>query len=290
MEHLHKTILVTGATGKQGGSVVKHLLANGWNVRALTRNPQKSEARALAAQGVEVVQGSFDDRASLDRALDGVYAAYSVQQVWEVGPARETEQGKAFADAAKAANVKHFVYSSVCNADQNTGIPHFESKWEVEKYIKSLELPATIVRPVFFMENFLAPDSKRRINDGSLSFSLHRQNKLQVIAVDDIGWFVAKAFAEPESYIGKALDIAGDEVSGEQIAMAFSQKLGHSVTYVELPTDQLRQVNMDRAIMFDWFNTVGYSADINALRKVYPQLKTFAKWIEKVDVNLKQAA
>src|SRR6516225_8997753 len=137
MEKTNKTVLVTGATGRQGGAVIRHLLRNEWKLRALTRNPNAPPAQELTRQGVEVVQGDLDDPASLERAARGVYGVYSVQDFWSVGAKREVDQGKNLAEAAKKAGVEHFVYSSVGGAERNSRIDHWESKWEIEKHIPS---------------------------------------------------------------------------------------------------------------------------------------------------------
>jgi uncharacterized protein YbjT (DUF2867 family) len=149
-----RVILVSGATGQQGGTVARKLLERGFVVRALTRDPEKAEARELADLGAEVVGGDFEDRASIERALAGVYGVFSVQQFWESGYEGEIRQGVQLADAAKAAGVEHFVYSSVGSAHRETGIPHFDSKWEVEELVRASGVPYTVLRPVFFMQNW----------------------------------------------------------------------------------------------------------------------------------------
>jgi len=127
-----RTVLVTGATGRQGGAVVRHMLRKGWKLRALTRNASSHAAQELGRSGVELAAGDLEDPASLEKAVRGVYGIYSVQDFWAVGAKREVQQGKNLADAAKKIGVRHFVYSSVGGAERSTGIPHWESKWEVE--------------------------------------------------------------------------------------------------------------------------------------------------------------
>ncbi len=151
MVNKNKIILVTGATGTQGGATTRHLLANGWQVRALTRDVTKPAAQELKDAGAEVIQGDFSDQTSLTDALDGVYGAFSVQLPHDL--ALEVEYGKRMADFAKSAGVEHFVYSSVGGAERETGIPHFESKRRIEEHIEALGIPYTILRPVYFMEN-----------------------------------------------------------------------------------------------------------------------------------------
>jgi uncharacterized protein YbjT (DUF2867 family) len=151
-QNVERLILVCGATGSQGGAVARSLLDRGFRVRALTREPQKPEAQALADEGAEVVQGDMEDRSAMDQVLvEGIYGVFSVQNFWEAGYDREVEQGKTVADVAKAAGVEHFVYSTVGSAHRQTGIPHFESKWEVEEHVREIGLPYTILRPAFFM-------------------------------------------------------------------------------------------------------------------------------------------
>lgn len=160
-------IPVTGATGRQGGAVVRHLLARGASVRALTRNPESARARELARQGVALVTGDTDDPSSLGRSMHGCYGVYSVQD-FTVGVQREVRQGTHVADAAKAAAVEHLVYSSVGGAERNTGIPHWDSKWEIEQHIHRLGIPATILRPASFRENYYIPSVEKGLLKGRL--------------------------------------------------------------------------------------------------------------------------
>src|SRR5499433_922168 len=192
-----ETVLVTGATGRQGGAVISHMLPKGWKLRALTRNPDRHEAQSLAQRGVEVIKGDLEDPLSITRAAAGVYGIYSVQDFWAVGAKREVQQGKNLADAAKKANVKHFVYSSVGGAERNTGIPHWESKWEIEKYIRGLGLPATVFRPAAFMETYYIDQVEIGILKGKLLDPIRADKPYQTIASEDIGTFAALAFERP---------------------------------------------------------------------------------------------
>ena len=229
MSNSDKLIVVTGATGQQGGATAKHLLKQGWRVRALTRDVQGAAAQALAFAGAEVVAGNMDDRASLDQAFAGAYGVFSVQNFWlpDVGAAGEVRQGKIVADAAKAAGVRHFVYTSVGGAERKTGLSHFDSKWQIEQYVRSLGLPATILRPVFFMENLTSPMMGPR--DGVLANALKPTTSLQMIAVEDIGFFAALAFARPQEFIGKAIELAGDALTMPQVAETMTRVTGQPV-------------------------------------------------------------
>lgn len=276
------TILVSGATGQQGGAVLRHLLDIGFHVRVLTRNPNQTTARDLAESGVEVFKGDFMERDSLDRALDGVHGAFSVQNAHSAGIEGEIEQGKAFADAAKDANVKHFVYTSVGGAERNTGIPHFDSKGEIEKHIHSIGLPATILRPVFFMNNWTR--FKETILGGQLLSPLSPDTKLQQIAVDDIGFFAALAFADPDKWIDQAIEIAGDELTMTETAETFSHALDQKVEFVQVPWDKWEeQAGEEMTTMYRWFEEKGYQADIKKLRDLHPGLKNLTSFLQTQD-------
>jgi uncharacterized protein YbjT (DUF2867 family) len=275
MENKVRVVLVTGATGKQGGATARHLLAGGWPVRALTRDPKSPAAQALVKAGAEVVQGDLDDRASLDRALSGVYGVYSMQTPYPAGVDVEERQGKALADAAGAAGVEHFVYASVGGAERNTGISHFESKWAIEKHVGELSLPATILRPVFFMENFNA--QRESIRNGTFtSRGLKPDKPLQLIAANDVGAFAALAFAYPQDYVGLALELAGDELTEPQIVETLAKVIGRPVTMVPYEGPPRGE---DFARMIKWFNEEGYQADIPDLRARYPRLLRFETWL-----------
>src|SRR5262244_1965030 len=277
-----KVVLVTGATGRQGGAVVRHMLPKGWKLRALTRRPQAHEAQSLARQGVQVVQGDLEDPASIARAAEGVYGIYSVQDFWSVGTKREVQQGKNLADGAKKAGVQHFVYSSVGGAEGNTGIPHWESKWEIEKHIRQLNLPATILRPAAFMEMYNVLQVEVGLLKGKLMDPLRGDKPYQTIATDDIGAFVALAFERSREFIGKELEIAGSELTNLEAAKVFSRVLGKPVRFQRLPLPLVRLVlGKEFYLMFRWFNEAGFQADIAALRHRYPEvhLHTLEEWL-----------
>jgi uncharacterized protein YbjT (DUF2867 family) len=277
-----KTVLVAGATGRQGGAVVRHMLPKGWKLRALTRSPGGPAARDLERQGVEVAQGDLDDPASLERAVRGVYGVYSVQDYWTVGAKREVQQGKNLADAARKGGVAHLVYSSVGGAERNSGIDHFETKWEIEKYIRQLGLPATILRPAAFMDNYYIDQVEIGILKGKLMDPIRRDKKYQTIATDDIGAFVALAFERPDPFIGLELEIAGSELTNPEAAEVFSRVLGKPVKFQKLPMLMVRLVlGKEFYQMFDWFNRAGFQADIAGLRQRFPEvhLRTLEEWL-----------
>jgi len=274
-----RIILVTGATGRQGGAVIHHLHARNFAVRALTRHPDKPQARALVGHGTEVVRGDLNDPESLTRALDGVYGVYSVQTPAEHGAAVEVRQGINLADAAKRSRVSHFVYSSVGSADQETGIPHFDSKARIENHIRGTGLKYTIFRPVFFMENLLG--MKDRIDQGVLAQPLNPDTRLQMVAVDDIGAFVAMAFERSGHWQGRTVDIAGDQVSMSDLAASLGRIDGREVRYEQVPWDQFEQAaGREMTAMYRWFEAVGYRADLPAVRREYPNLMSLERWLQ----------
>jgi uncharacterized protein YbjT (DUF2867 family) len=273
-----RLVLVTGSTGNQGGAVAGSLLDRGFSVRALTRDPDKPKARNLGERGAEVVRGDLDDRSSVDQALEGVYGVFSVQSFWETGYDREVRQGVMLADAAKAAGVAHFVYSSVGSAYRETGIPHFDSKREIEEHVRGSGLPYTILRPVFFMQNWEM--MREPILDGTLAQPLDPDKPLQQVNIEDLGAFAAIALENPNGWIGREVDLAGDEPTMPDAAEAFSRVTGREVSYYQVPWDQLReQMGEEYAVMYEWFNEVGYEADIGALRSEYPELSTLEQYL-----------
>ena len=266
-----RIILVTGATGRQGGSVARHLLADGWRVRALVRDPEKPAALALARQGVQLVRGDLEDRASIEAAFEGARGVFSVQS-WAHGTDAEMRQGIALAEAAADVGIEHFVYSSVGGADRHSGIPHFESKWRIEQRIRELDLPYTIWRPVYFMENLLM--QRDAIDNGHLKPSIDPAVPLQFIAVEDIGAFVALSFMHPGAWLGKATEIAGDELSFSALAELLSRVMRHRVELDALTP----AADAERQAMARWFEVEGYHADIRRLRDLIPELTDLETW------------
>ncbi len=287
------TILVTGATGQQGGALARVLLRKGHRVRALTRKPDSPAAQELRRLGAELVTGNLEDRGSLERAARGTDAVFGVSTPFESGMDVDTRQGINVADAAKAAGTKHLVFSSVGSADRHTGIPHFDSKYKVEQHIRSLDVPHTILGPVFFMENLISPWWLPALQEGKLPMALPATRKLQQIALESIGGFAALVIERRESFLGRRIDIASDDLTGKQAAEILTRVSGRTIEYVELPLAELRKSNEDFGKMFEWFDRVGYSVDIGALRRDYPEVTwpTFEHWAKAQNWNvLKRAA
>jgi uncharacterized protein YbjT (DUF2867 family) len=272
----HRNILVTGATGQQGGSLAKLLLQKKHKVYALTRNAQSSAAQDLRNRGSNIVKGDLDDSDSLKRAVKDVESVFLMGTPFEDGTEGEIRRGKMMANIAKENNIEHLVYSSVANADKNTGIPHFESKYKVEQHIKNLGIPYTIIGPTFFMENLLGPG----LEQGQLALPLSQSTTLQQSALENIAEFSALVLERRKPFLGKRIDIASDEVTGEQAAEILSNVLANKIRYVPIPLQQVYQANEDMARMYEWYEKIGTGIDIANLYQEYPEVDwlTFRDW------------
>ncbi len=291
-------ILVTGATGRQGGAVARRLLEIGWQVRILTRNGNSSEAQGLKRMGAEVHVGDLSKPESLTAAVAGAHGVFSVQDFWQCGYRGEIEQGQNLARVAKEANVQHFIYSSVGGTDRtiDKNIPHFDSKRTIETYVRDSGIPFTIFRPVTFFENFITKRYQRDIPRGVFQFSILPEKPFQMLAVEDQGIFVEQAFAKPDSYLGQSLEIASDALTMREFAAALSVKLGRTIQYRKMSDLKLRVISTYIGLtgtsgyyhagkelipMFNWLNdTRGWDADIPALKSRVPNLKTMQQWVD----------
>lgn len=264
------TILVSGATGQQGGAVTRSLLKRGHRVRGLTRSADK--LKGLEAQGIEAVRGDLTDGASLALALRGVDGFFIVttpfRPDFSVDVDAEIRQGTTAIDAAKAARVPHVVLASVASADRETGIPHFESKAAVDRHLRGSGLPFTITRPVAFMDTYTGWWLGSAMQAGSLALALPEEYRLQMVAVKDIGEIVVTAFERPEKAVGRSVEIAGDAVSMGDLTRRFSEKLGRPIRYLEMSDEEVvKTMGEDGARMFRWFREEGYHVDIEALER-----------------------
>lgn len=273
-----KTIVVLGATGQQGSAVVRALAADSeWRIRTISRNPGSEAARRLTERGIEVVAADMDNPASLQAAFKDAHGVFSVQGI-DQGVEIEAKRGIAVADAALAAGVRHFIYASVGGAERRSNVPHFKSKWQIEEHVRRIGLPMTIVRPTFFMDNFAKP-SMRAVLMVLIRSYLPKAKQLQMIAVEDIGKWVARAFADPETFIGKAEEIAGDELTYSEIVAAFKAHGWFAGFPLAVPRLVLRPLPDDILKMFEWFDKEGYQASIQTLREQQPTILTLSDWL-----------
>lgn len=288
MELTNKTIVVAGATGLQGRAVTRHLLDGGWQVRALTRNPDGPPARALVSAGAQIVRAEMEDISSLVDAAEGAYGLFSVQPtVGSPGTAAdfsaedEVRWGMNIAEAAQTAGIKHLVFSSVAGTDRHDSemLPqNLISKWRIEQHLAKLSLPATILRPVSFMENYTG---EYALQGGNLASGIAPDVPLQITAVDDVGFVTALAFSRPQEWIGRAMALAGDELTPVQIAAHIETAIGRPLPYSQIPIETIRAVNEQFAFAHEWLNERGYRADITATRRIHPAAMDFRTWLER---------
>ncbi len=261
------SVLVTGATGNQGGSVVEHLLEadTDFHVSGLTRDASGDRAQELADQGVTVVEGDLNDKSSLEPHVADVDAVFAVTNFWTQGYETQVQQGKNIADAASEASVDQFVFSGVGSHEKDTGVPHFDSADEIDQYAQSLELPMTVLQPVFFFQN-LEAFAADIVEDGQLALPLADGVPLQMIDVDDVGHAATVAFENPDAFVGEHVELAGDELTLAETAETLSNVTGVDVEPVYVPIeDAYDSFGEEFTVMCEWFNEVGYSADIDAL-------------------------
>jgi uncharacterized protein YbjT (DUF2867 family) len=277
-----RTIVVCGATGRQGGAVVRHLLAAGWHVRGLTRKASSPKARALADLGVEVVEADMADRAALDRALAGAYGAFSVQNTQTAGPEREVEQGRNVADAARAASVTHLVYGSA-GIGRRTGIPSWDSKLSVEDHMRALALPVTVLRPMAFMELMTDRAYYPALSVWSVMPRLMGGARpVPWLAVDDVGAVAAAAFADPARFIGADLNLAGDVRTLDECRALWSETRGGGPRRIPIPVWMFeRMAGKDLTTMWRWLRDGTVPLDPSPTREIVPGALTVRQWLER---------
>lgn len=275
-----KHIMVTGVTGQQGGAVARALLKAGHTVTGMTRHPDTDKAFALKEQGISIVYGDFNDNNSLKSALQGIDVVFAMGTPYESGPAAETEQGKSIVRAAAAMQIEHFIYTSVGNADKNTGVPHFDSKFTVEMFLKETGLNTTIVAPVFFMDNLKSDWYTPSLKKGFFSHAVPADRPLQMISLNSIGNFVTEIVERGALEYGKRYDIAEDELTGKETAAILGKISGTQIVYEGFPPSALEKQSKDLALMYEWFDKVGYSVNITNLHERFPDVQwlTFFEW------------
>ncbi|KAJ5569521.1 uncharacterized protein N7459_008951 [Penicillium hispanicum] len=290
-------VLITGATGQQGGSLIKSLVARkaSLEILAVTRNTQSPSAQKLKqlSSQIKLVQGNLDDPAAIFEnarqvADSSVWGVFSVQTVAMGDDAREEKQGKALVDESLKQKVQFFVYTSVdrggsASFTNPTAVPHFITKHNIEHHLversKDTAMQWCILRPTAFFDN-LTPGFLGKVFATSFMMSL-KGKPLQMVATDDIGFFGAEAFLNPEEYQGKSLSLAGDELTYTQMVRIFEEKTGQSIpSTFRLICWPILNLSKEFGYMFKWFHDSGFKADIPALKKIHPGLKDFETWLE----------
>jgi uncharacterized protein YbjT (DUF2867 family) len=278
-------IVVTGATGLQGGAVARHLLQDGWHVRGLTRNVASKQAQALAATGVEVVQGDMNDATSLRPVFAGAYGVYSVQNPFLGGPEAEVRQGKNVADVAKESSVQHLVYGSAGIGRKGANVPSWETKVQIEDHMRALELPLTILRPMAFME--LMTDKKFYPAVAVwhvMPMLMGSSRPVGWLCTDDLGAIAAKAFAAPQQYIGKELMLASDVQSLEQCRSIYHEEMGVAPPRFPMPNwlfERFGFVGSDLTTMWRWLRTGAIDLDTAPTFAIEPDALTVRAWLRR---------
>ena len=276
-----RPIVVAGATGKQGSAVAHRLLARGHKVRALTRNPDKPVAQALVAKGAEVVRADLEDRVSLDRALAGAGALFSVQDFLEAGVEAELRQGLNLSEAAAASGIEHTVYSGASTMDRNTGVPHLDSKWQVETRIRALDTPWTIFRPAAFMDNW-EWDRQTILETGVVRYPIRLDTLYRQVAVADIAAMVVTAFEHPDVWTGQIMPLTGDVSSMDEITAALSRITGKALRYEQMSWDQcVAEQGEDLMLMYRYFDTFGMDGDPAYMRRFNADAMDFETYLQR---------
>ncbi len=273
--------LVTGATGQQGGAVARALLAAGKTVRALTRDFARAET--LIEAGARVVVGDMTDPQQMKRAFQGVDAAFLMGTPYAAGPEAERQQLATCIEAAQAANAQHVVYSSVQRAQDLSGVAHYAQKHRAEQCLQASGIPWTILRPVFFMDNFGADALAGNLLAGRLHAPMPPHVSTQLVAVDDIGRAAATVLAAPELWAGKTLDLAGDARTWEEIAQDIGDAIGRTVDFYPLPPEWVAEsMGADYAAYYEWLWKEGFSANVAGMEETLGFLpKDFAAYLSE---------
>ncbi|GEM30532.1 NmrA family transcriptional regulator [Nocardia neocaledoniensis NBRC 108232] len=280
-------VLVIGATGQQGTATTRALLAQGRAVRAFVRDPASAKATALREAGADLVVGDLDDDASVQAALDGSQGVFMMLTMMEgvhitaAGIEAERRRGELVVDLARDSGVEHLVYSSLRGAGQDSGVEYYAAKEHLENYLTESGVPATILRPVFFMDNF-GSFNRPVLDSGTLTLNLavREDIPMSLISVHDIGAFAALALARPSDYLGRTLSLAGDRLTPPQIARALGAAAGLPARSVTVPLEAVRAFDEQVAKMFAFFNErPDEGVDIAELRRAHPGLQDFPTWL-----------
>jgi uncharacterized protein YbjT (DUF2867 family) len=294
------TILVTGATGAQGGSVASHLLANGkFKVRCFTRKPDSEKAEALRKLGAEVVAGDLGNVESLHAAMNGCYGVFGVTNFWEHFSG-EREQGRNLINAVNAARVEHFVFSTLPSVKKLSNgeleAPHFDIKAQLEEYSRELGLPATYINVAFYYENFTTFFPPQKQLDGSFSFGFPQgDTPLAMVSVEDTGGVASAIFNGSAEFIGKTIGVVGSDDPPKSYAESMSRVLGERVVYQHIPREVFAGFGFpgadDLANMFDFNRRFipNRHADLEDSRRLYPKMQRFEAWLKAHRAPLRAA-
>jgi len=276
-----KTFFVTGATGNQGGATASQLAQSGHKVKALVRNFKSPKLSSLRHENIELIHGDLNEPVTYRDHLKNVDGVFAVL-VFDEGVSKEVSQGKALISAAKDNGVKHFVYSSVLGADDESGIPHWESKNEIENVLRASQLPYTIIRPAALYQNFLIPDVRNRIIKGKLVYPVSKDTVQQFIGSEDVAKIAAAVFNDHDKYVGRTFTVAAEQMDMNTAARTFTESLGRSIKFSKLPGIITRIfMGKDLYKMFNYIQThdVCYVKDLPAMKAEFPFMSSLRQWI-----------
>ncbi|MBW3583745.1 MAG: NmrA/HSCARG family protein [Euryarchaeota archaeon] len=263
-------VLVTGATGNQGGALARVLLERGHNVRGLTRDPGQDAAKRLSGLGVQMVKGDYEDGRSLESAMTDMDAVFLVCTPHEMGPDAEMRHGRQAIEVAKDVRPDHLVYSSVAGADRATGVPWFRSKAKIERMLRNTNLRWSVVRPTFFMDNFTSFWWLPVLRQDRLEMALPPDRPLQQVAVADIAAFTTLVLERGPHFYGETIEIAGDEEPGAQTARILSDATGRTIEYAQTEPEALG--SKAEAAMYRWLREEGFRVNIPSLINDFPEV------------------
>jgi uncharacterized protein YbjT (DUF2867 family) len=287
MKDQTRTVLVVGATGQQGGAVARHLVARGFHVRAMTRTSGSESAKALTALGMSVVEGDLNETQSLRDAIGDAQGVFSVQNFYEkgVGLEGEVRQGRALVDAARAANIGHFVQSTMADTPDVGDVEHFRSKFEIEHYVRASGLPFTMVGTVWFMDNMRNPKMGGPMTFPGLAGTLKPSTSFHMLAVDDLGAAVAQIFSDPQAHLGLKRDLASEVMTVAQMKTTYRQVTGETPKAWRMPNVLLRLFAPDFAAQLRWHNRVNWSFSPEVLEALAPNKTTLADFIARHQIR-----
>lgn len=283
MDNSERTVVVTGATGRQGGAVARHLLADGWSVRGVTRNAGSERAKALAVMGADVVQADMGDISQLEDAFRGAHGVFSVQNTMISGAQAEIQQGKNVADVAKEAGIRHVVYGSAGTGERGTGIPSWESKIQVQDHMKQLGLPLTVLRPMAFMElqtdkGYYPPASTWHV----MPKLMGGDRPVPWISVEDVGAIAAKVFADPDRFIGADLKLAAEVASINECRALWRAITGRRPREWPMPVWMFeRIVGPDLPTMWRWLRSGDVDLGTAGTFEILPTASSLREWLSR---------
>lgn len=283
-EKKNKLILVVGATGNQGSAVCEQLFANGFSVRAMTRHKDSDKAQSLAQQGAELVEADLEDGTSLDKALDGVYEVFAVLRFFQEDQHIETEQGIRLTEAAEAAGVQHFIYSSVASAHRKTGVPHLDSKWEIEQHLRRTDLPYTIFGPSAF--NYSMQEFQEAVQQGIVPYAFDPETIIFQTDETDYAKHVVMALDNPHHWQYRRYDVISDSFPAGQLANIFSEVVGFPVKYQQVSWEQQTETAGQETVnLMQWIERIGPDIYVPARRREHPWLTSFRDYLQRTGWN-----